>query len=108
MNLDQSSDHIRRNRAVWDTWAKDYFEPGRRGWANDTPDWGIWNIPEAELCALPDVAGKDVLELGCGTAYWSAWLARRGARVVGLDNSAKQLESAALFQREFSLAFPLI
>jgi SAM-dependent methyltransferase len=52
--------------------------------------------------------GKDVLELGCGTAYWSAWLARRGARAVGLDNSMKQLASAHRFQREFGLPFPLI
>ena len=34
---------------------------------------------------LPDVAGNDVVELGCGTAYFSAWLARRGARPVGVD-----------------------
>ena len=32
-------------------------------------------------------AGSPVLELGCGTAYWSAWLARRSADVVGLDLS---------------------
>jgi SAM-dependent methyltransferase len=49
-----------------------------------------------------------VLELGCGTAYWSAWLARRGARVVGLDNSEQQLETARQLQQEFGLEFPLI
>jgi SAM-dependent methyltransferase len=102
------ADHVRRNRAVWDKWSTDYFEPGRRGWASDRPNWGIWDIPEAELRAVPEVAGRDVLELGCGTAYWSAWLARRGARVVGLDNSPRQLENARLFQREFGLEFPLI
>ncbi len=57
---------------------------------------------------LPDVDGKDVIELGCGTAYWSAWLARRGARVVGLDNSERQLETARRLQREHGLEFPLI
>jgi SAM-dependent methyltransferase len=49
-----------------------------------------------------------VVELGCGTAYVSAWLARRGARPVGLDNSWAQLTNARKFQREFRLEFPLI
>lgn len=34
--------------------------------------------PEAELDVVGDVAGLDVVDLGCGTAYLSAWLARRG------------------------------
>jgi SAM-dependent methyltransferase len=57
---------------------------------------------------LPDVRGLDVVELGCGTAYVSSWLARRGARVVGIDNSRGQLTSARKFQEEFGLDFPLI
>jgi hypothetical protein len=39
--------------------------------------------PEQQLGVLGDVAGLDVIELGCGTAYFSAWLARRGARPTG-------------------------
>lgn len=66
-------------------------------------------MPESELQLLPDVSGGlDVIELGCGTGYVSAWLARRGGRCVGLDNSSKQLASAQLFQREFGLSFPLV
>jgi SAM-dependent methyltransferase len=57
---------------------------------------------------LPEVAGLDVVELGCGTAYWSAWLARRGARPVGIDNSQRQLETARALQLEHGLEFPLI
>jgi SAM-dependent methyltransferase len=101
-------EHARRNREHWDRWSEEFYKPGRDNWASDEPDWGIWNVPERELRVLPDVAGKDVLELGCGTAYWSAWLARRGARVVGLDISPRQLENAREFQREFGLDFPLI
>jgi SAM-dependent methyltransferase len=56
----------------------------------------------------PDLAGIDSLKLGCGTAYISAWLARRGARPVGLDNSAAQLATAAALQDRFGLRFPLI
>ena len=52
--------------------------------------------------------GKDVVELGCGTAYFSAWLARRGARPVGVDITPAQLETARAMQKEFGLEFPLI
>src|SRR5580698_3298761 len=43
-----------------------------------------------------------------GPGYVSAWLARRGARPVGLDNSAAQLATARQLQDRFGLRFPLI
>lgn len=101
-------DYIVRNRKAWDILSREYEEPGRRAWQSAEPHWGIWRIPESGLRVLPDVTGKDVIELGCGTAYLSAWLARRGARVVGIDNSSAQLASARRFQREFGLEFPLL
>ena len=55
-----------------------------------------------------DVAGLDTIELGCGTGYVSAWLARRGARPVAVDNSPKQLETATRLQREHGIDFPLL
>jgi SAM-dependent methyltransferase len=51
--------------------------------------------------------GLDAVELGCGTGYVSSWLARRGARPVGIDNSPAQLETARRFQQEFGVDFPL-
>ena len=57
--------------------------------------------PEAKVKVLPDVDGKDVVELGCGTAYFGAWLARRGARVVGVDVTPAQLETARRMEEEF-------
>ena len=48
------------------------------------------------------------MELGSGSAYVSAWLARRGARPVGVDVSARQLGTARRMQDEFGLRFPLI
>jgi SAM-dependent methyltransferase len=56
----------------------------------------------------PSLAGLDVVELGCGTAYISAWLARRGARPVGVDPTPAQLETARRCQRELGLSFPLV
>lgn len=102
-------EHVARNRAYWDAMADDWVSPGRRNWQQDEPHWGVWDIPESEAKLLPaDLEGKDVIELGCGTAYVSAWLARRGARPVGIDNSAKQLETARALQQEFGLEFPLL
>lgn len=101
-------DYVRLNAEVWDAQAADYARGGERNWAKDEPSWGIWGIPEADVHLLPDVAGRDVIELGCGTAYVSAWLARRGARVVGIDASRRQLETARRLQREHGLDFPLI
>ena len=100
--------HAVANRAAWTRWAADYVEPGRRCWADAEPTWGIWGILEADVRILPDVGGLDTIELGCGTAYVSAWLARRGARPVGIDVTPAQLETARAFQREFGLSFPLI
>jgi len=94
---------------MWDDWARKFVAPGEEGWAHDTPTWGIWGVPESEVRMLPeDLAGKDAIELGCGTAYVSAWLARRGARVVGIDNSEAQLATARRLQREHGLDFPVL
>ena len=75
----------------------------------DEINWGVWHVPESELNALPDVAGKDVVELGCGTAYVSAWLKQRGAaRVVGVDPTPAQLETARRCNEKFGLGIELV
>jgi SAM-dependent methyltransferase len=102
-------DHVLRNRSAWDRWAADYAAPGLRSWAAADPRWGVWGIPEARAGVLPaDLDGRDSIELGCGTGYVSAWLARRGARPVGVDNSASQLATARDLQHRFGLRFPLV
>jgi SAM-dependent methyltransferase len=106
--MSELPEHARRNRAYWDSMAHEWVESGRRHWASNEISWGIWNVPESEVRLLPDVTGMDVIELGCGTGYISAWLARRGARPVGIDNSPRQLETARRFQGEFGLEFPLL
>jgi SAM-dependent methyltransferase len=103
-------EYVLRNRSYWDeVQAQRYAEPGRRNWASEEFSWGIFKVPEAKLRALPDdLDGLDVIELGCGTAYISARLARRGARVTGIDNSAEQLKTARALQAEHHLDFPLV
>ena len=101
-------EHVRRNREEWDKWAESFGVWAPRAWAAEAPDWGIFSVPDAQLGALPaSVDGLDVVELGCGTAYFSAWLARRGARPVGIDNSPGQLATARQMQERFDLSFPL-
>lgn len=103
----KNKEYVLRNRNAWDVMSRDYVDSGRRYWQEE-PTWGIWHIPETKIHLLPDVDGRDIIELGCGTGYVSAWLTRRGARVTGVDNSPAQLKTAHLLQKEFGLFFPLI
>jgi SAM-dependent methyltransferase len=102
-------EHVATNRAFWDELAPKYVESGRRNWESEEPSWGIFSVPESEVGLLPaELDGRDAIELGCGTAYVSSWLARRGARPVGIDNSEAQLATARTYQEEFGLEFPLL
>ncbi|MBS1846598.1 MAG: methyltransferase domain-containing protein [Actinobacteria bacterium] len=107
--MEDLPEHVARNRVHWNDRAAEYVDDGRRNWEADEPTWGIFSVPEAEVGMLPrEIDGRDAIELGCGTGYVSAWLARRGARPVGIDNSEAQLTTARTFQKEFDLEFPLI
>jgi SAM-dependent methyltransferase len=104
-------EHVALNRAYWDGIAAEYVASGERGWARAPGDeaWGIFQLPERTVGMLPDgLAGKDAIELGCGTAYVSAWMTRRGARVVAIDSSPAQLATATRLQRDHGLDFPLL
>ncbi len=102
-------EHVRRNREAWDRKADEYVAHGESAWAQKEPSWGIFGVPEAQLGVLPaDLGGQNTIELGCGTAYVSAWLARSGARPVGIDNSPRQLETARRLQSQHGIDFPLL
>ncbi len=107
--MSELPDYVLRNREAWSVMAAEFEVAGERNWATVEPSWGVWGVPESELRLLPDeLDGKDAIELGCGTGYVSAWLARRGARVVGIDNSEAQLATARRLQKEHGIEFPLI
>lgn len=87
--------HVAENRRYWDAMADDWVATGERAWQPTEPTWGIWGVSNEEAPMLAaDLAGLDAIELGCGTGYVSSWMWRRGARVVGIDNSARQLATA--------------
>jgi SAM-dependent methyltransferase len=103
-------EYLAKNRAIWTASNARFLDADATSrWQRPEIAWGIWGVPEAQIGALPpDVAGMDVVELGCGTAYFSAWLARRGARPVGVDPTPAQLATARRCQRELGLEFPLV
>jgi SAM-dependent methyltransferase len=108
MPEERLTEHAAVNRESWAKEAASYVAGAERNWATAEITWGILDAPETEVRILPDVDGKDVVELGCGTAYVSSWLARRGARPVGVDLTAEQLETARRMQAEHGLDFPLV
>jgi SAM-dependent methyltransferase len=103
------TDHAARNRDAWEGYSDEYQERhGGQLADSGGAAWGTYQYPEADLRVLGDVAGKDVLEYGCGAAQWSIALAKRGARMVGLDVSARQLEHARRLMAEAGVDFPLV
>jgi SAM-dependent methyltransferase len=110
MSSSDLPDYVVRNREHW-TIANARYTAGhaREAWSHDRVWWGIWHQPETEVQALPDISDRSVIELGCGTAYFGAWLKRRGARrVVGVDVTPAQLETARQMSAEFGLELELI
>ena len=103
-------DYVSRNREHWTELNADFERAGEKSWASPEITWGMFDIPESELGILADIPleGARVIELGCGTGYVSGWLARRGARPVGIDITPAQLDSARRFQERYGIAFPLM
>jgi ubiquinone/menaquinone biosynthesis C-methylase UbiE len=98
-----------RNAANWAKANAAYTDENAEvNWALDEISWGIWGIDESELNVLGDVAGLDVVELGCGTAYFSSWLARKGARPIGVDITPAQLATARRMMAKTGIEFPLV
>ncbi len=108
-DLQDLTSHEARNRAAWNADADAYQQRHGKQLAESSGlAWGIAQISEAALQVLGDVAGKDILELGCGAAQWSIALARRDARPVGLDLSERQLQHARRLMAEAQVDFPLV
>lgn len=104
-------EYLAKTVDAWTGMSDSWMDMARRTWASDTITWGIWNIPESELRTFGDLAelkGKKVVELGCGTAYFSAWMARLGAEPTGIDPTPAQLDKARAFQVEHNLPFRII
>jgi SAM-dependent methyltransferase len=103
-------DYVKINREHW-TKTNAAYTDGRAEhlWNESEISWGVWNTPESEVNVLPEIKGKDVIDLGCGTAYVAAWLKRGGARrVVGVDITPAQLKTARRLNRKYALGLELV
>ena len=83
------------NRRGWDERADRYqHEVGGEAMYGGEIRWGPNRFFEEPLGVLEELKNRDVLEVGCGAAQFGIELARRGARVVGIDLSGEQIRHA--------------
>jgi SAM-dependent methyltransferase len=104
--MSSSEKRVAANVAQWTLTNAEYTdEAAERAWAGDEITWGVFGVADEWL---GDVAGLDVVELGCGTAHSAARLARAGARPVGVDPTPAQLATARRMMEATGIEFPLV
>src|SRR5947209_14446505 len=72
----------RAMRSWWDGQAPDYYDEHGEFLGDSDFLWCPENLRERDARLLGDVAGRRVLEIGCGGAQCSRWLVTQGARPV--------------------------
>jgi SAM-dependent methyltransferase len=96
------------NRRWWDADAEDYLAAhgGFLGSADFV--WCPEGLRESDAGLLGELAGRRVLEVGCGSAPCGRWLAGQGAQVVGLDLSGEMLRHAVHATDETGMSVLLV
>ncbi|APA97637.1 class I SAM-dependent methyltransferase [Nocardia seriolae] len=86
----------RASRKWWDADAAAYHDTHADFLGVDSPAgefvWCPEGLHEGDWHLLGDIEGKRILEIGCGSAPCSRWLASHGAHPVGLDISRSMLD----------------
>ena len=103
-----AAESVRANRRWWDAAAPAYLAEHGGDLGDADFLWCPEGLREADARLLGEVAGRRVLEIGCGSAPCARWLRRAGADVVALDLSAGMLARAAELNRATGLAVPLL
>ncbi len=102
------AENRRANRGWWDFDA-DSYQAEHGAFLGDIGfRWCPEGLTEADAHLLGDVAGKRILEIGCGAAACSRWLATKDARVVAFDLSAGMLRHARLAAASSGVRIPLL
>ena len=99
-----AAESARANRTWWDASAQGYQDEHGDQLGDADLLWCPEGLREADARLLGDVAGRDVLEVGCGAAQGARWLVRAGARVTAFDVSAGQLQQARVLDRRTGTA----
>jgi len=98
----------RASRSWWDADA-DAYQDEHGAFLGDVDFvWCPEGLREADAGLLGPVAGRRVLELGCGAAAAGRWLAAQGARAVCLDLSAGMLRHATAAAARSGVRVPLV
>lgn len=103
-----SSESVAANSAWWDADADDYHvEHGEFLGVADFV-WCPEAVREEDARLLGELAGREILEVGCGSAPCARWLATQGALVTALDLSAGMLRYAAAANEATGIDVPLV
>jgi SAM-dependent methyltransferase len=97
----------RASRHWWDIDA-DHYQAEHGAFLGDADLlWGPEGLRESSARLLGPLAGRRVLEVGCGAAAGARWVATQGATVVGVDLSAGMLRHARLGAEATGIRVPL-
>lgn len=103
-----SAASVRANQRWWDADADDY-QAAHGDFLGDVDFlWCPEGLRESGARLLGDVAGRRVLEVGCGAASCARWLSTHGAAVVALDLSRGMLRHAATAAKRSGVVVPLL
>jgi SAM-dependent methyltransferase len=100
---------VRANRGWWDRDADDYHAEHGSFLGDADFVWCPERLREEDVHLLgDDLAGRRVLEIGCGAAMCSRWLAAQGVDVIASDLSAGMLRHARAGAQRTGIAVPLV
>ncbi|MER5420810.1 class I SAM-dependent methyltransferase [Streptosporangium roseum] len=98
----------RANRGWWDGAADEYQAEHGEFLRDSGFVWCPEGLDEADARLLGEVAGKDVLEIGCGAGQCGRWLAGQGARVAAFDLSFRQLQHSRRIDFDGDSPLPVV
>jgi SAM-dependent methyltransferase len=102
------AESVRANRQWWDE-AADTYQAEHGDFLGDQQFvWGPEGLSEAEARLLGDVAGRRVLEIGCGAGQCARWLTAQGAYAVGLELSRRQLVHSRRLDQKTQVFVPAV
>ena len=102
------AESLRANKADWDAYADEYQSTHGAFLGDSGFLWGPEGVREDSLGALGEVAGRDVLEIGCGAGQCSRWVLAHGGRPVGIDVSMRQLQHGRRIDHEHGVVVPML